>query len=81
MLQGQSWVSKVHELQGTGSGRQHSSHRKQTGEVLPLTVGNRKPKIHWPATFMTETVHRHFLFSSVCSHVLVTQSEDVQMFC
>lgn len=81
MLQGQSWVSKVRELQCTGCGRQHACCRKQTGELLALTVSILKPKIHWPITFTAETMHCHFLFDLVCSHVLVTQTEDVQSFC
>jgi len=36
MLQGQSWVSKVHELQDTSGGGHRRTRRRQTGKLLEL---------------------------------------------
>lgn len=38
MQQGQCWVSKVHELQGTSSGRKQCNCRTWTGELLALAI-------------------------------------------
>lgn len=63
MLPGQSWVSKVHELQGTGSGRQPSCCSKQTGEPLALTVSVFKSNIR--KTLIAGTVHRCDVYFSL----------------
>lgn len=66
MLQGQSWVSKVHELQGAGSGRLRSCCSKQTGEPLAVAVSICKPNVH--KTFMMKTVHAYFSLLTRVNH-------------
>lgn len=48
MQQGQCWVSKVHEPEGTSADRRHGECR--TGELLAFPTGNRGSRGAAPAT-------------------------------